>query len=261
MLPLVRPPVPDGFADEVATQQADIRGRVEQGQAPKFSRYNGENGNPGPAWSPFKARLTATINRCAFCEVSLAADRFGGDVEHFRPKEKVSSRFRPKGSVLGYWWLAYCWANYLPACFQCNRKKGVKFPLIDEAQRHWPPQEGDEAREAPLLLNPYEHRLRPSLHLSFDVLGQVAGESDRGSETVTICGLDRSALRSEREEKARSTHAYCDAIERNDPMCNSALKSVFESGRAGYAHAGMVRVIFERRTGLTWEDLEELVGA
>ena len=41
-----------------------------------------------------------------------------GDVEHFRPKSK-------------YWWLAYCYENYLYSCQMCNQRyKKAEFPIF-----------------------------------------------------------------------------------------------------------------------------------
>lgn len=61
-------------------------------------------------WKKAKPQLeTETFGKCAFCEAPTSAVYFG-DVEHFRPK-----------SV--YWWLAYCYENFLYSCRVCNGKK------------------------------------------------------------------------------------------------------------------------------------------
>lgn len=68
-------------------------------------------------WKPAKAQLKRESNgKCAYCEASTDTVAHG-DVEHFRPK-----------SV--YWWLAYCYDNYLFACQICNQSfKGDQFPV------------------------------------------------------------------------------------------------------------------------------------
>lgn len=68
-------------------------------------------------WKRAKPQLRAeTAGKCAYCEASTDAVAHG-DVEHFRPK-----------SV--YWWLAYCYDNYLFACQICNQTyKGDRFPI------------------------------------------------------------------------------------------------------------------------------------
>ena len=54
--------------------------------------------------------------KCAYCE-SPTDTVAHGDVEHYRPKSK-------------YWWLAYCYDNYLYACQICNQvHKGDEFPV------------------------------------------------------------------------------------------------------------------------------------
>jgi uncharacterized protein (TIGR02646 family) len=59
---------------------------------------------------------------CAWCQCDLQV--FPGDVEHFRPKSL-------------YWWLAYDFGNYLLSCSNCNRRKGVSFPLLGDWQCTW----------------------------------------------------------------------------------------------------------------------------
>jgi hypothetical protein len=68
-------------------------------------------------WKAAKPQLKAeTGGKCAYCE-SPTDTVAHGDVEHFRPKSK-------------YWWLAYCYDNYLYACQICNEvHKGDEFPV------------------------------------------------------------------------------------------------------------------------------------
>ncbi len=68
-------------------------------------------------WKPAKSALKKDVaGKCAYCEASTEVVAHG-DVEHFRPK-----------SV--YWWLAYCFDNYLFSCQICNQThKGDNFPI------------------------------------------------------------------------------------------------------------------------------------
>jgi hypothetical protein len=68
-------------------------------------------------WKKAKNQLKKeTHGKCAYCE-SPTANVAHGDVEHFRPK-----------SV--YWWLAYCYDNYLFSCQLCNQTfKKDSFPI------------------------------------------------------------------------------------------------------------------------------------
>ena len=60
-------------------------------------------------WKEAKDQLLAeTFGKCAYCETPTDVVDYG-DVEHFRPKSK-------------YWWLAYCYENYLVSCAICNQK-------------------------------------------------------------------------------------------------------------------------------------------
>jgi uncharacterized protein (TIGR02646 family) len=67
-------------------------------------------------WKEAKPQLLLeTGGKCAYCEAPTSMVAFG-DVEHYRPK-----------SI--YWWLAYCYENYLASCALCNQAfKKDKFP-------------------------------------------------------------------------------------------------------------------------------------
>jgi hypothetical protein len=68
-------------------------------------------------WKAAKPQLKLeTGGKCAYCE-SPTDTVAHGDVEHFRPKSK-------------YWWLAYCYDNYVYSCQICNQvHKGDEFPI------------------------------------------------------------------------------------------------------------------------------------
>jgi len=74
-------------------------------------------------WKGAKPQLRVEAHgKCAYCE-SIAETVAHCDVEHFRPKST-------------YWWLAYCYDNYLYACQICNQTyKLDQFPLEQEAGR------------------------------------------------------------------------------------------------------------------------------
>lgn len=68
-------------------------------------------------WKAAKPQLKVESGgKCAYCE-SPTDTVAHGDVEHFRPKSK-------------YWWLAYCYDNYVYCCQICNQvHKGDEFPV------------------------------------------------------------------------------------------------------------------------------------
>jgi hypothetical protein len=78
-------------------------------------------------WKNAKKQLKKEANeKCAYCEAATAVVAHG-DVEHFRPK-----------SI--YWWLAYCYDNYLFSCQICNQSyKGDSFPIFGILMQLTPP--------------------------------------------------------------------------------------------------------------------------
>jgi len=68
-------------------------------------------------WKKAKPQLRIeTHGKCAYCEAPTDSVAHG-DVEHFRPKST-------------YWWLAYCYDNYLYSCQICNQSyKSNNFPI------------------------------------------------------------------------------------------------------------------------------------
>lgn len=174
-----------------------------------------EGGPPDPiaranVWANLKRWMLSNVfdNKCAYCEGVPAA--FGPqDAEHWRPKSAVTD---PTGSTRpkkverngeahpGYWWMAFCWQNLIPACKFCNagRGKGTKFPIAGEYA--FTPDEGIDVatldmREKPLLLHPFcgEH---PEDHIQFcpDGFAAPLNESPRGKWTIIVMDLNRDEL-------------------------------------------------------------------
>jgi hypothetical protein len=77
----------------------------------------GSFGFESKSWKPAKTALKRESGgKCAYCEAPTDVVAHG-DVEHFRPKSK-------------YWWLAFCFDNYLYSCQLCNQTyKGDNFPV------------------------------------------------------------------------------------------------------------------------------------
>jgi len=67
-------------------------------------------------WKEAKKQLAVeSAGKCGFCETPTSAAYYG-DVEHIRPKTT-------------YWWLAYCYDNYVYSCRVCNGAKSDKHYL------------------------------------------------------------------------------------------------------------------------------------
>lgn len=67
-----------------------------------------------------KQLLIESKDKCAYCETPTSVIAYG-DVEHFRPKST-------------YWWLAYCYENYMASCTVCNQRyKSDNFSVVNAA--------------------------------------------------------------------------------------------------------------------------------
>lgn len=130
--------------------------------------------------------------KCAYCE---ARDN-SMEIEHFRPKARVEE----EPTHDGYYWLAYAWANLLPACAACNKRlrdagvypakgKGNQFPLLAGSPRAFAPSD-DLAAEQRLLLDPCSDE--PDDHLRLQPTGGLEGLSDRGKTSIEVYHLAQS---------------------------------------------------------------------
>jgi hypothetical protein len=153
-----------------------------------------------------KAHLIDVFHgKCGYCEARFTPTSFG-DVEHYRPKGRVSEDKNHKG----YYWLAYKPTNYLPACQLCN----------EPAKRDHFPIEGTRAcsemdvldDERPLLIDPYKDRYEqhleflPSTFLSPSgtpprLPGDVRARTKKGDYTVSTMELYREPIRQARQQE------------------------------------------------------------
>ena len=143
--------------------------------------------------------------KCAYCESLIAADQ-PGDVEHYRPKGRVTVNNSSANSVTfveagvtkphpGYYWLAYDWQNLLPSCIDCNRPNENKLPGVHMGKRNYFPVKayravhpGDEIKEEPLLINPVSQE--PSAHLKIDDTGLFEALTAEGQECIDVFCLN-----------------------------------------------------------------------
>jgi hypothetical protein len=227
--------------------------------------------------------------KCAYCEMSIAPDPKGGDIEHYRPKAKLTrllddpttwgeeveghnsrdpaKKRRPQLVGRGYWWLAYEWRNYLLACGTCNQKwKETLFPI--EGGHLHPPTKASYKKERALLLNPYGN-VNPADHLEFTRFGQVSARngSEIGLQTIRTCHLTRETLRSSREHFAESAWSLVSGLlrELDRPTLDRrglrrALVRLLNMGLPRKPYSGMVRILWAQRDThkLTWKDLRQI---
>jgi hypothetical protein len=200
-------------------------------------------------WGGAKPQLRREAGgKCAYCE-SLAETVAHCDVEHFRPKAK-------------YWWLAYCYDNYLYACQICNQThKSDKFPLAPQGRPLTPPQPGSRLGPEPthaqavqaflvacqderaLFIDPYASDPEPLLKWTADeVLKEVRIEARarRGyprklaETTVAELGLNRADLLKWRYREYQTLRALRLAL---DALSGAARVPVVEEIRRRIAPA------------------------
>ncbi|HKV10440.1 MAG TPA: hypothetical protein VJ725_20025 [Thermoanaerobaculia bacterium] len=96
-------------------------GRIDRLLLLVKGKLSGQLSFEGSVWKAAKDQLKLESGgKCAYCEAPTTTVAHG-DVEHFRPKSR-------------YWWLAYCYDNYLFSCQICNQQyKKDEFPMTGAA--------------------------------------------------------------------------------------------------------------------------------
>lgn len=236
MIRVKRAPVPaslDGPTSPGGVETQKAIAAIKRGETFEYKAYKADD---------VVTALRAMFHKkCAYCEFPYAA---GGpeDIEHFRPKGGVE--IGGKLETPGYYWLGAEWTNLLPACTDCNRKRGKQlehgidvsgkanlFPVEDEAKR-WR-DHGLPCEEVHLLLNPCDDR--PESHLEFLPGGVVRAKkrgraaSPRGAHSIAVFGLQRTDLVEQRAEKERQVRT---AIERALKMTEIAVGETDAKRRA-----------------------------
>jgi hypothetical protein len=174
-------------------------------------------------WKAAKQQLKLESGgKRAYCEAPAAAVAHG-DVEHFRPKTV-------------YWWLAYCYDNYVYACQICNQvSKGDAFPT--RAARMPEPVVADGATD--------EERVRFIRCLAPDPLNEPDGLAWAEFECAMLA------------EQAELLNPYHDVPEthfawRADPV----LKEVVLCAKDGSAESARIVAAAEKYYGLNREELK-----
>ncbi|HIF9086342.1 TPA: hypothetical protein ACX6SK_000318 [Photobacterium damselae] len=278
MLSLKRPEKPEGFDEAAAVKLKNVEEQIRD----KADKINFDDG----FWMRYKAYFSkAQHNKCAYCDMQLTEN---GDMEHYRPKSAVYS-IKTRGDELkdlsnirgrtyntdceyGYWWLAYDWNNYLFACSICNQRwKNALFPIdgnreVNDGDNRFlykSPCKESYNQETPLLLNIFECD-ELSKHLEFTKTGLVKplACSKHGKATIETVGLDRTSLVQSRLCVARDTDQYLrdfNAAE-SDREAKFIGKVIFNMGAEDAQFSGIVRIMFEQYSGLTWDDLAKYIS-
>lgn len=145
---MIRLPITDAdLLNRIDGENATWRARA-QARTAEFVA-NGAYQDRGNFWSDIKLVFMRLQNfKCVFCERPLAREAVGvieHDVEHFRPKGRVTAWPKARGPTYGfstggpapngYFWLAYDPLNYATACKPCNSTlKSDAFPIAGSAR-------------------------------------------------------------------------------------------------------------------------------
>ncbi|MDU7340110.1 hypothetical protein [Enterobacter sp.] len=233
-------------------------------------------------------------NKCAYCGSSYRATS-PTDIEHFRPKGRVSDAPGHKG----YWWLASTWKNLLPSCILCNREQynelfdittanlniaRIKSGKVDHfplAGTYRATKENDDIdREDPLLIDPTQRD--PALYLTWKKINnsyvivplhQSGVTIPYARTSIQIYGLNRRPLVESRTEVARSievaaqllTSQLSRAIECDPALLHVSMPTIEEYVRDFVSKkenpsqfAGMVEYLVDRELSKMFDQLQIL---
>lgn len=174
-------------------------------------------------WSAIKSELWNLGHlKCWYSEAKLQRDQ--GEVEHFRPKNKVA-----KVQHSGYWWRAFDWDNYRLAHPTVNKRvtdyltgmlagKGTYFPLKNEVDRAT--DRATEANEEPVLLDPCNHD--ECELISYDSsngkpIPKYKAEDNewlhhRAEMSIAFYHLDEGTWNAARQDLMKDVETLCDEI-------------------------------------------------
>ncbi len=154
------------------------------------------------------------LGKCAYCERYYKLD-----VEHYRPKGRITDLENKEISATGYYWLCYEWSNLLPSCISCNREGGKsdKFPILGPRVTNPSFRTGNLVKtrclvscnhfmqEIPCLLNPEMDG--PEDYFAFEIVSTGLGikmigidTQGRGNATIAMCKLNRPEIKVERQK-------------------------------------------------------------
>ncbi len=241
------------------------------------------------------AALNTLFNdKCAYCESSYRSTS-PTDIEHFRPKGRVSNEAGHKG----YWWLASTWNNLLASCILCNREQynelfdlaivGLNPALVKSGKvDHFPLAgpyraftETDELeREDPLLIDPTQRDpaeyfiWKKMQDLQVIVPRHEADVTTRYAQTsIQIYGLNRRSLVEERtriaqaiEADAKRLAAQLSFASEQGPAVLAAFMPVLDSTVSAFVgkkenhpqYAGMIEHLVDRELAKMLDQLQAL---
>lgn len=156
------------------------------------------------SWSILKTWLETKGNqKCWYCECKSSRAPF--DIDHYRPKLRVTVDREGLDGYSGYYWLAYEWRNFRLSCQRCNRGEKAddgtlfgkvnEFPVRRETKR-CNSRTDTLRREKPRLLDPCLSR--DCDLLAHPTSGEVKPIAQDGSQkfwraryTIDLIGLNK----------------------------------------------------------------------
>jgi uncharacterized protein (TIGR02646 family) len=185
MIRIVRGPLPEVVAADLAARTAEVGAAVDQKKrAQDLWKHTTFRRTVRPEIRAALGRMAVGLEGCMYCGNSL-----GTDIDHFEPVARNPLR-------------TFDWLNHLLACSRCNsHQKRDQFPL--------------DAHNRPLLIDPTAEDPFEHLLLSFSV-GEYDGKTEKGRTTIKVCDLNNELLARGRAGAALDLQDLFRAWERAD---------------------------------------------
>ncbi|AMW99771.1 AAA family ATPase [Rummeliibacillus stabekisii] len=143
-------------------------------------------------------------NKCVFCESPLLDMNLM--VGYYRPVEGALNIINGEFSQQHYHWLNKEWSNTLILCFECNRAKSNRFPLIGEFCSEYA-NDYELNKEKRLLINP--SRDYPEKHFLYNKEGVIIPKTKKGEVTINVLNLNRYSLIKGRKKEFSNFNNLC----------------------------------------------------
>jgi HNH endonuclease len=174
VIPIRRLPLPAEVSEQMAGLTGQIQAATPEQRATTARDLWRSTAARARVTGPVRVvlqRMAPGIERCMYC-----GDSFGTDIDHHEPLKRAPLR-------------AFDWLNHLLACSHCNsHRKRERFP-VDE--------HGRALLIDPSAEDPFDH-----LVLSLSA-GEYRGLTEKGRQTIDVCGLNRFALARARQNVYR----------------------------------------------------------
>jgi hypothetical protein len=174
MIPIARRSLSAELGDRLTPLTDEIRAQMSADQPSRARALWRRTSIRTTVIEPLRAvlqEMAPGIERCMYC-----GDSFGTDIDHHEPLARSPLR-------------TFDWFNHLLACAHCNsHRKRELFPT--------------DLSGNPLLIDPTAEDPFDHLMLALSV-GEYAPLTEKGRETIKVCGLNRFVLARARQQAFR----------------------------------------------------------